>query len=142
MPKFTQTAFVRVDDTEQRKELCGWLESIGYRPSRALKMIKYVSYVFVDNGKVSVSENTTYLKRRLHAIDCGDNIEMFCALAALRDDSDYLQWFVCQKDKGDNKSFVQCTVDNITKWYYMRWYYLCRKATPAEIVEHFKEQTQ
>jgi hypothetical protein len=30
-------------------------------------------------------------------IDCGTNEELFLALAALRDDSDYMQWFVCPK---------------------------------------------
>lgn len=132
MPKFTQSAFVRVEDPEQRKELCGWLESNGYRPSRALKMIEYVSCVFVDNGKVSVSENTTYLKRRLHAIDCGTHTAMFRALAALRDDSDYRQWFITP---GGCWRMCSCGSWSDDRRLSAVW----RKATPAEIVEHFKK---
>lgn len=131
MPTLTQTAFVRVDYTEQRKELCEWLERIGYRPSRALKMIEYVSCVFVDNGKLSVSANPTYLKRRLHAIDCGTNTKVFCALAVLRDDSDYGQWFFTQ---GGCWSICNCGSWSDDRTLSALW----QKATPAEIVEHFR----
>lgn len=140
MKTFTQTTFVRVEDPVQRKELSEWLEAIGYEFGYGAYDDSYpivISYAHINQYLYSEEGPD-----RDVSIDCGTNIEMFKALAALRDDSDYLQWFVCQKDKGDNKSFVQCTVDNITKWYYMRSYYICRKATPAEIVEHFKEQTQ
>lgn len=144
MPTFTQSAFVRVDNPEQRRELCEWLIRLGYNipETWADKRYSGCKTIRVDMDKVlrTSQHDVPLFRNNSRFIDCGTNVEMFCALAALRDDSDYMQWFVCQNDKDDDKSFVQCTVDSITKWYHMRWYYLVRKATPTEIVEHFKNK--
>lgn len=62
------------------------------------------------NGKVAVGipynsqefNLDEYLKNNPQIIDCGKNEELFLALAALRNDSDYMQYFVC------GNSFVLC----------------------------------
>ena len=60
-------------------------------------------------------------------IDCGDNEELFIALASMRDDTDKNQWFVV-----DN-IWVKCYNDIPDKYIQMHGH----KATPEEIVKHF-----
>ena len=78
-------------------------------------------------------------------IDCGTNEELFLALAALRDDTDINQWFVCNDDydtydlgadsehkKGE---FLFNYLDNINICLdSCHWH----KATPEELIKHFK----
>lgn len=75
-------------------------------------------------------------------IDCGTNEELFLALAALRNDSDYMQWFICVKEfesafdyfiEGD---MIKCEIGKLpdSEIGYLR------KATVEEIVEHFKDK--
>ena len=70
-------------------------------------------------------------------VDCGDNEELFLALAALRDDTDKWQLFIFDGidvpdyflQKGD---MWICSLDkHLVK--------NCHKATVEEIIEHFKE---
>jgi len=68
-------------------------------------------------------------------IDCGTNEKLFLALAALRDDSDYMQWFIVINPVGTQK---------VGDWYFSdhnrcnRNY--VRKVTPDELIEHFKSE--
>lgn len=72
-------------------------------------------------------------------IDCGNNEELFLALAALRDDTDKYQQFVCIESYcdcfdlfHDIGHFAKCITDRMPDSKY--W----RKATAEEIIEHFK----
>lgn len=77
-------------------------------------------------------------------IDCGENEELFLALAALRDDSDYMQWFTNGTD------FIKCEREDWPDMYsvlcsgrgkeYMNELDKYRKATPTEIIAHFKQK--
>jgi hypothetical protein len=67
-----------------------------------------------------------------NTIDCGENIELFKALAAMNDGNDHYQWFVAtlkperfvlNNSMNDNRLFVES---------------LFRKATAEEIIDHFK----
>ena len=73
-------------------------------------------------------------------MDCGDNEDLFFALAALRDDSDINQYFIC-----DKVSFT------LGKTYYPNDYLYYQydeffdkqnwhKATVEELIEHFKKE--
>ena len=69
-------------------------------------------------------------------IDCGDNEELFLALAALRDDSNDYQWFIWQDegDKGDRwRQYIPGG-----KWQEW-WWFEVKKARPEEIIERFKK---
>ena len=73
-------------------------------------------------------------------IDCGNNLLMFRALAALREDTDYMQWFtdgqewvLCASERKPVPFFEFIGRNSINSYDY-------HKATPAEIVEHFKNQ--
>ena len=88
-------------------------------------------------------------------IDCGTNEDLFLAIAALRDDSDYMQWFV---SKGWKEGFgnvedkwVLCdqdtleyfgAVNNSPNTYNRKKYpeFGWHKATVKELIEHFKTE--
>lgn len=81
---FTTPCFVRVENPEKRKELIEWLEGIGYR----------LEYLRNDGVIVLTSENRVYvygevvheiIKSDYDTIDCGENTELFNALAAMTD---------------------------------------------------------
>lgn len=78
------------------------------------------------------------------AIDCGENEELFLALAALRDDTDKYQWFIynsmdCTVEKLRNFYWFKCEEDKIEDMMYWDCAYLnCTKATVEELIEHFK----
>lgn len=64
-------------------------------------------------------------------IDCGEDGELFLALAALRDDSDHRQWFISPEGEWDlNMGRVVCR--KFREGSY-------RKAAAEEIVEHFNK---
>lgn len=65
-------------------------------------------------------------------IDCGENTELFKALAAMNDENDREQWFV------EEGRMFKCTSDKINGYSY-HWM-TTRKATAEEIVEYFKNK--
>ena len=68
-------------------------------------------------------------------IDCGDNEDLFLALAALRDDTDEKQWFIM--DYGFQKTWVfsETKQFDINHPFIIKAY----KATVEELIEHFKK---
>jgi hypothetical protein len=84
-------------------------------------------------------------KPREDVIDCGDNEELFLAIAALRDDTDYMQWFIynsmdCTVEQLRTIEWIKCTEDKIEDMMpYDSMYLNCKKATIEELSEHFKK---
>lgn len=67
-------------------------------------------------------------------IDCDENVNLFLALAALRDDSDYMQWFT------DGKKWFQNKQNDIEVIRYGAGNPInFHKATVEEIIEYFKK---
>lgn len=140
---FTTPCFVRVENPEKRKELIEWLESLGYR----------LEYLRNDGVAVLTSENRVYvygevvyeiIKSDYDTIDCGENIELFKALAAMNDENDREQWYsYTEYPTNEGKNGVRKFVFNeparfdsfvdVSSGYY-------RKATAEEIVEYFKNK--
>ena len=125
---FTTPCFVRVENPEKRKELIEWLEGIGYK----------LEYLRNDGVIVLTSENRVYvygeavheiIKSDYDTIDCGENTELFKALAAMNDVNDREQWFV--SNEGSEWAICKKTLNVYSG-------VLCRKATAEEIVEYFK----
>lgn len=128
---FTTPCFVRIENPEKRKELIEWLELIGYK----------LEYLRNDGVIVLTSENRVYvygeavheiIKSDYDAIDCGKNIELFKALAAMNYENYREQWFV------EEGKMFKCTSDKINNYPY-NWPNT-RKATVEEIVEYFKNK--
>lgn len=63
-------------------------------------------------------------------IDCGENEDLFLAIAALREDSDYMQWFT------DGETWFCNLIRDDSKELHKYWL----KATSEELIEHFNSE--
>lgn len=145
--KSTTSCFVRVKDAKERKELIEWLCDIG-RPHRKVVPLNVFPFIVAYDGwhdNVSIESIKIYREEILGLIDCGENIELFKALAAMNDENDMQQLFIC-----DTYADMGCVMWHLCeetkfKHYYVEWedgetdirsYF--RKATTDEIIEYFK----
>lgn len=141
---FTQPCFIRKNTPELRKKL----EEFGYEPCHRMTIYPDVykniaACNFFGSKYYGVSDNETTrpgdimdaIKNR-GMIDCETNEELFLALAALRDDSDYKQWFIM--DYGFQKTWVfsETKQFDTNQPFTIKTY----KATVEEIIEHFKDK--
>lgn len=132
---FTQPCFIRKNTPELIKKL----EELGY---------KYSTVGGIKSNNIVVSRDCIFdiypidtIKRGFNnCIDCGENEELFLALAALRDDSDYMQWFV-----NKNGYFEMCFNNKVENYLcgngirkYRQIDETYHKATVEEIIQHFK----
>ncbi len=99
---FTTPCFIRKNTPELRKQL----EELGYLPPSKVWYDEdfAICTVYHDNNGEYFTFKIDEDFERIIApsypyIDCGRNEELFIALAALRDDSDYMQWFVSFKTR-------------------------------------------
>ena len=120
---FIQPCFIRKNTPELRKKL----EEFGY---------KYSTVGGIKSNNIVVSPGCIFdiypvdtIKRGFNnCIDCETNEELFLALAALRDDTDYMQWFT------DGKLWEKSNSDLPSHYMQLEGH----KATVEEIIEHFK----
>lgn len=134
---FTTPCFVRVENPEKRKELIEWPEGIGYKfLMRGLE--SNVLYVDVTSGCLLCAFESPVTQSEMVSkgyIDCGENTELFKALAAMNDENDREQWFT------DGYHFELCPTNkaDMVAWHMM-YRTKPRKATAEEIVEYFKNK--
>lgn len=118
-PRFTTPCFIKNKSQKLHKKL----EKLGY-----IRLHQHGEYTRVSDGYYAETKK----KPSSHYIDCGDNENLFLALAALRNDSDYGQWFI-------SSSIWQLSLlQNVTESLGFNseiWH----KATETEIIEHFNE---
>lgn len=134
---FTTPCFIGKNTPELREKL----EELGYSPTQN----GYGEW-FIPMNELPYLEtfprSKSYMGRAgfwsTSVIDCGTNEAMFLALAALRDDTDKYQQFVCIESYcdcfdlfHDIGHFAKCITDRMPDSKY--W----RKATAEEIIEHF-----
>ena len=120
---FTQPCFIRKNTLELRRKL----EELGYIISGTLVITNFDEIICYDIIAYGCEYPWEY---RQKAIDCGTNEELFLALAALRDDSDYMQWFT------DGKLWEKSNNDLPSHYMQLEGH----KATVEEIIEHFKDR--
>ena len=136
---FTASCFIR----KNTPELINKLIDLGY--VKALfdeEYTKSESYgLIVDQGDIVPLEHTLQedeLMFTYNFIDCGENVGLFLSLAALRDDSDYMQWFMnnygycnicCDKNVEDYKSGYGKQMYRIIDETY-------HKMSAEELIEH------
>lgn len=138
---FIQSCFIRKNTPELRNRL----EKLGYLPPSevwhdenfAICTIyrdnkgEYFTFKIDDDFEKFIVPSYPY-------IDCGDNEELFIALAALRDDSDKNQYWICDK-----------VIISLGKTYYPDDYIYYQydeffdkqnwhKATAEELIKRFK----
>ena len=133
---FTTACFIRVNNPELRSKL----EDLGYTNSELFNINNscLATSTFTDNGnyncipELCVEDINPHSSWKYARIDCGENISLFLAIAALRDDSDYMQWFVDDYDnwqlcyEDDYMDYTEC---NLTNYH---------KANVEELINHFK----
>lgn len=134
---FTTPCFVRVENPEKRNNLREWAKNIGYNfvdvagiESDYSDPQPYIE-VFPHSFRSTTPQGNSFYVASRKAIDCGDNIELFKALAAMNDENDREQWFV--SNEGSEWAICKKTLNVYSG-------VLCRKATAEEIVEYFKNK--
>ena len=134
---FTQNCCIK----KNTKELRDKLKALGYKLNHGKTWGKYL-VCFKINGTEECRFVATpeYDLKNMpdfkNAIDCGTNEELFLAIAALRDDSDYMQWFV--DESSTHKTWYLCAL--VHKGDCFMNCKSCRKATVKELIEHFKTE--
>lgn len=136
---FTQSCFIRKDTQELRDKL----KEIGLEPHPCI-MPKACAFLFVNRGFYSRNE-IGYQEEIEKAIDCGENEQLFLALAALRDDTDSDQWFILDyndtwPEAGDFRSKGDFAYCNTEKYYCGTDVRIAHKATPEELIKHFNHE--
>lgn len=142
---FTQPCFIR----KYSKELCEKLEYLGLdllnSGGTTLDCHNYDGkghHRMIDEGRAIITYQSSHYGviydiddvTKWGRIDCGTNEELFLAIAALRDDSDYMQYFKAAEDD----KLLLCKDKHIEE--YTTWHELYWKATPQELIEYFKEK--
>ena len=144
---FIQPCFIRKNSPELRKKL----EELGYEPSYPIfqypEVFKHIAacnffgskYYGVSDDEVSHHGEIKDAIKNGGMIDCGENEDLFFALAAMRDDTDINQWIIDEANEcfGDDDSWMICDKDNMNDRVVYTHY---RKATVEEIIEHFKKE--
>ena len=127
---FTKSCFIRKNTPELRNKL----EELGYKYGGSDTKSWGSSALYCFDGKYY--EVYPAKPSRYHQIeDCGTNEELFLALAALRDDSDYIQWFTDGKkwfqNQQNDTEVIRYGASNPINFH---------KAAAKEIIEYFREK--
>ena len=150
---FIQPCFIRKNTPELREKL----RKIGYRSMNRSDKEDEGECLLVCEGDEDLIDSYPFYAPRdniccnyydpSQVIDCGKNENLFLALAALRNNTDINQWFVCNEDytcdlaedpeyptfKGE---FLFNYVDNFNVYVdSCHWH----KATVQELIKHFKK---
>lgn len=130
-------------------ELRGALVEMGYKDFMANASV-YVRSGLVCNKKVIAGipydsdefNIADYLSKNKDIINSEGNETVFLAIAAINDENDYMQWFICD----DGHSMFKVDKPGMTMDEYVHNYMDCwdttgaRKATVDEIITHFKRK--
>lgn len=157
--KFTTPCFVRVEDVEKRKELAGWMQEIGYAVCRCCLFdgwnTLHCGTVSERGGGSEVHGIPDYdgdtavgvgmfkaeeAGKEHPACDCGENIGLFKAMAAMNDENDLNQWYVCDVPYWCDLRQGDWVIKRDTMDHTTFFPSVFHKATVEEIIEHFKEK--
>jgi hypothetical protein len=135
---FLTPAFVRVNNPEKRKELLKWMFDIGYAGRYRIDNTYSIIVAGLEGDCADVAPDTTIEGLTAYElIDCGENIELFKALAAMNNENDREQWFV-RDDYTPVKVFKKCAERYSDEDFIIGVWMNYHKATVEEIVEYFK----
>lgn len=139
---FTTPCFIRKNTDNIRNRL----KEVGYK---MLSPIEYDNLECSDNWVNDIKSLND-----CNGINCGFNEELFLAIAALRDDSNYMQWFITDSilsvsysdSIGNDHYFTE--PKGIMFFWDENWDNATiisgryHKATVNELIEHFKEKEE
>lgn len=141
MIKFITPCFVRVKDAKKRTDLFKWLFDIGYAGRHQINMANSIIVVGLEDGCVDVVHcNTSDGLAAYGLIDSGENIGLFKALAAMNDENDLNQWYVCDVPYWCDLRQGDWVIKRDTMDHTTFFPSVFHKATVAEIIEHFKKR--
>ncbi len=148
---FTTPCFIRKNTDNIRNRL----KELGYYCNPYLGWHNLCTCIF---GIISVyscrDDDINGLKGIYDLIDCGTNEELFLAIAALRDDSNYMQWFIAESSLsvsfGDAIGNDHYFIEPKGSFFFWGIEYQnatiisgnFRKATVDELIEHFKTEEE
>ena len=124
------------DNTAENRE---WLRKLGYKNvnDNILGDVLYTPTSYRDDVSFYITTHTPVLSLILkdYVIDCRNNDALFRSVSAVRDDSDYMQWFI--------SPMYPCGID----WFLCRFndrpkleeYTELKKASLEELIEHLKK---
>ena len=148
---FTTPCFIRKNTDNIRNRL----KELGYYCNPYLGWHNLFTCVFGVNSVYSLDDDDINgLKEIYGLIDCGTNEELFLAIAALRDDSNYMQWFIADSilsvsyddSIGNDHYFTE--PKGIMFFWDENWDNATiisgryHKATVNELIEHFKTKEE
>jgi hypothetical protein len=132
---FIQPCFIKKITPELKKEL----KALGYKDCGNYGESQYI---YCEGG--IFYESPCIIKTWYNNfINCECNEELCLAIAALRDDSDYMQWFICQEEyiSTHTMDFVKVGTWQLNTQHDKLTYglkHLWRKSTVEELISHFK----
>lgn len=145
---FIQSAFIRKNSPYLQEKL----KEMGYKTDSTSVDTKCIATSSTHNSFTVIAEsrfdstNPHVTWNNGNRIDCGNNEELFLAIAALRDDTNDHQWFIAQDTMWDENYNGEITV-YYEEGEWLQWDYYSfmedmpssfRKATLEEIIKHFK----
>ena len=146
MMNFTQPAFVRVENPAERKELTVFMELIGRKTITAHNGDEDCIYLIAHNRPdtmwMALMGDSTKSRFEKEFHNCGSNIELFKALAAMNDENDLWQYHVCLTDHWNDVAVGELILKRGEDDERIFWEPLFRKATAEEIIKHFKNRQQ
>ncbi|WP_281960790.1 hypothetical protein [Bacteroides clarus] len=137
---FTTPCFILKNTLQLRAKL----EGLGYKVGNEY----YINDAFLatDNNEMFGIDEPYYPKQCNGYIHCGTNEGLFLSIAALRDDTNENQWFICDVNHWDREDNGELTVyTEIGEWIFCKSndddcardnHY--HKASVNELIEHFK----
>ena len=145
---FTNPCFIRKNTHEIRKKLTEMglkslnvgdttLDAHNYDGKGHHKHIEEGNYIityYSNHYGVVYDIDSVTVNRR---IDCGTNVDLFLAIATLRDDTDKYQWFVDYSTGVQGGSWYMCDLNNSKDCFQSTK--LCHKASVEELIEHFNK---
>lgn len=148
---FTTQCFIHKNTANIRNRL----KELGYYCNPYLGWHNLFTCVFGIKSVYSLDDyHTNGLKEIDGLIDCGTNEELFLAIAALRDDSNYMQWFITDSilsvsydDSIGNDHYFK-EPKGIMFFWDKNWDNATiisgryHKATVDELIEHFKTKEE
>lgn len=135
---FTCRCFVRVDSYELRKKL----KDFGYWPFYDVYEEEIGKILGVNHQPWNTPSYFIihYPEMFDDFIDCKDNVQLFLALAALNDSTDYMQWFtngsdwiLCDRDDWMDTYSTLCSGGKYSVVELNKFH----KATPDELIKFY-----
>lgn len=138
MMQFTERAFLN----KCTQDVINKLNDLGYIDSGSDIVADHFNCIYISEGKYYKMYSTSCPSRGVPVHNCGDNEDLFFAIAYLRKDSDVNQWFVMDveiySDINKDDWFLSTDINGHKHIGTQIEPFYCHKATVKEIIQHFK----